>query len=51
MAQLILPIAKAKNVESYKKELLALVAMAHDGHANLWNSLDVRAPVGKCRLP
>ena len=51
LAEFIPRIATAKNIESYKKELLALVAMAHDGHANLWNSLDVRPPVGKCRLP
>ncbi|MFZ0803318.1 MAG: S41 family peptidase [Terriglobales bacterium] len=51
LAEFIPRIALAKNPESYKKELLALVAKANDGHANLWGSLDVRPPVGKCQLP
>jgi C-terminal processing protease CtpA/Prc len=51
LAEFIPRIALAKNPESYKKELLALVAEANDGHANLLGSLDVRPPVGKCQLP
>jgi len=51
LAEFIPRIAIAKSVESYKQELLALVARAHDGHANLWGSLDVRPPKGKCQLP
>jgi Peptidase family S41 len=50
LAEFVPRIETAKNVESYKQELLALVAKAHDGHANLWSSLDVRPPVGKCQL-
>jgi len=51
LAQFISRIALAKNAEAYELELLALVAKTHDGHANLWSSLQVRPPVGKCRLP
>ena len=44
-------IALAKDSESYQRELMALIAKVHDGHANLWSSLDVRPPTGKCELP
>jgi hypothetical protein len=51
LAQFIPRIALAKNAEAYKRDLLALIAKAHDGHANLWSSLQVRPPVGDCQLP
>jgi hypothetical protein len=51
LAQFIPRIVLAKNAEAYKRELLALIAKARDGHANLWSSLQVRPPVGECRLP
>jgi hypothetical protein len=44
-------IALAKTSEDYQRELIALIAMDHDTHANLWSSLKVRPPVGDCRLP
>ena len=44
-------IALAKTSDEYQRELMALIAMIHDTHANLWNSLNVRPPVGECRLP
>jgi len=44
-------IALADNSESYQRELMALMAKVHDGHANLWSSLEVRPPVGKCQVP
>lgn len=44
-------IALAKTSEDYQRELMALIAMVHDTHANLWSSLSVRPPVGECRLP
>jgi C-terminal processing protease CtpA/Prc len=31
--------------------MMALIARVHDTHANLWNSLAVRPPVGACQLP
>jgi len=51
LAEFIPRIALAKNAESYRQEVLALVAQARDGHANLWNALDARPPVGNCQLP
>jgi C-terminal processing protease CtpA/Prc len=44
-------IASAKNAEAYQLELMALITKAHDGHANLWSSLQARPPIGKCQLP
>jgi len=44
-------IALAKNADAYQRELMALIARAHDTHANLWSSLRVRPPVGDCQLP
>jgi C-terminal processing protease CtpA/Prc len=43
-------IALAKTAESYRLEMLALIAEIRDGHAGLW-PLDVRPPAGKCQLP
>jgi len=51
LAEFIPRIALAPNTDAYKRELMALIAKAHDGHANLWSSLDVRPPAGKCQLP
>jgi hypothetical protein len=51
LAEFIPRIATASTVDGYKQQLFALVAMMHDGHANLWNSMDVRPPAGKCQLP
>ena len=44
-------IALAKDKQAYKLELIALIARVHDTHANLWSGLDVRPPIGPCRLP
>ena len=51
LIQFIPRIALAESADAYQRELLAFVAKAHDGHANLWGSLAVRPPVGKCLLP
>ena len=51
LAEFIPLLAKAKDAESYKRQLLLLVAEVHDGHAGLWNALEVRPPEGKCRIP
>jgi C-terminal processing protease CtpA/Prc len=51
LAEFIPRIARAKNVEDYRLEMLALIAEARDGHANLWESFNDRPPVGKCQLP
>lgn len=44
-------VALTKTKESYQLELLRVIAKINDTHANLWSSLDVRPPVGACRLP
>lgn len=44
-------IAVAKTKENYQKELFRVIAKINDSHANLWSSLEVRPPVGPCRLP
>ena len=51
LAEFIPRIALAKTSDEYKLELMALIARAHDTHANLWSSLDVRPPTGQCQLP
>src|SRR5882672_4332019 len=51
LAEFIPRIALASSADSYRREALALVAKAHDGHANVWNSLNARPPVGECRVP
>jgi len=50
LAQFIPRITLATSRESYQRELMALIARAHDSHANLWTPLDVRPPTGACRL-
>jgi hypothetical protein len=51
LVEFIPRIALAKDAETYQRELMAVIARAHDGHANLWSSLAVRPPEGKCVLP
>jgi C-terminal processing protease CtpA/Prc len=51
LSQFVPRIGLAKTPEAYQRELMALIARAHDSHANLWSSLRVRPPVGTCGLP
>jgi C-terminal processing protease CtpA/Prc len=51
MSEFIPKIALAKHAEAYQLQLMALIAKAHDSHANLWSSLQVRPPLGDCQLP
>lgn len=44
-------IAMAGDSDTYKREMLALIARVHDTHANLWSSLDARPPTGACQIP
>ena len=44
-------IALAKTAGDYHRELMALIAQAHDTHSNLWSSLQDRPPVGPCAIP
>jgi len=51
LSQFVPRIGLARTPEAYQRELMALIARAHDTHANLWSSLRVRPPVGACGLP
>ncbi len=51
LAAFIPGIALADSKDTYQRELMALIARAHDSHSNLWSSLHVRPPVGECQLP
>ena len=44
-------IALATDAQAYKREMMELIGMVHDTHANLWGSLESRPPVGDCQLP
>lgn len=50
LTEFIPRVGLAKNAESYQRELMALIARAHDGHANLWSAQQNRPPVGNCQL-
>ena len=51
LTEFIPKLALAKDRTAYQLAMLELVAKANDTHANLWSSLDVRPPAGKCALP
>jgi C-terminal processing protease CtpA/Prc len=44
-------VVLAKDRAAYELAMIAVIARIHDTHANLWSSLRVRAPLGKCQLP
>jgi C-terminal processing protease CtpA/Prc len=51
LAEFIPRLALAKSKDDYTLQMMALIGRAHDGHANLWNSLTVRPPTGTCQFP
>lgn len=51
LAEFIPKLGLAKDFNSYQLQMMALIAMVHDTHANLWSSINVRPPVGDCHLP
>ncbi|HEY2116767.1 MAG TPA: S41 family peptidase [Candidatus Angelobacter sp.] len=51
LTEFIPRIALAKTKDDYTLQVMALIGRAHDGHANLWNSLAVRPPTGNCQFP
>jgi C-terminal processing protease CtpA/Prc len=51
LTEFIPRVALAKDKNAYKLELIQLIGRIHDTHANLWTGLDVRPPVGECRIP
>lgn len=44
-------LTAARTRDDYAAAMMALIARAHDTHANLWNALDVRPPRGKAQVP
>lgn len=51
LAEFIPRLVMANDHIAYELQLMALIAMIHDSHANLWGSLKVRPPVGPCHIP
>ncbi|MGH8147128.1 MAG: S41 family peptidase [Rhodanobacteraceae bacterium] len=51
LATFIPKLVLAKDRTEYQLQMMALIAEAHDTHANLWSSLAVRPPAGRCYLP
>ena len=51
LAQLVPGVMLAGTPKDYQLAMMAAIARLHDGHANLWSSLDVRPPEGACELP
>jgi hypothetical protein len=51
LGEMLPRVALAKEGDTYKREMMALIARVHDTHANLWSSINVRPPVGTCQLP
>ena len=44
-------LALAHTRTVYELALMRFIAEVHDSHANLWSALEVRPPVGACRIP
>jgi C-terminal processing protease CtpA/Prc len=51
LTEYIPKIALAETADDYKRQFLTLIARIHDTHANLWSSLNVRPPAGRCQVP
>ncbi len=51
LAEFIPKVALAKDKDAYTLALIEAIAKANDTHANLWTSLDLRPPSGKCARP
>lgn len=51
LAKFIPRLALAKDRNSYALQLMALIAMIHDSHANLWSSEKLQPPAGRCHFP
>ncbi|WP_082616515.1 S41 family peptidase [Massilia sp. Root418] len=44
-------VALARDRAGFEREMLAVTARVNDTHTNLWNTVQVRPPVGRCDLP
>jgi C-terminal processing protease CtpA/Prc len=43
-------LALARSKQDYVLSLFALISQVRDSHAGLWNAVDMRPPVGACRI-
>jgi C-terminal processing protease CtpA/Prc len=44
-------VALARSSDAYQLAMMALIAKANDTHTNLWSSIRLRPPTGKCQFP
>jgi C-terminal processing protease CtpA/Prc len=44
-------LASARDADDYRRAMIALLARARDGHANVWSDVAARPPQGICQLP
>jgi hypothetical protein len=51
LGEFIPRLAAVTTRDAYRLEMIALVARVNDCHANVWNAIDARPPLGECRLP
>ncbi|HET7497559.1 MAG TPA: S41 family peptidase [Candidatus Eisenbacteria bacterium] len=51
LAEFIPKLLHAADRDAYRLAMIDLVVRIRDGHANVWNAIDVRPPRGGCRLP
>jgi hypothetical protein len=51
LAEFIPKLLRAGDRDAYRLAMIDLVVRIRDGHANVWNAIDVRPPRGGCRLP
>jgi len=51
LAEFIPRVLRARDRDEYRLAMIDLVVQIHDGHANVWNAIEVRPPRGGCRLP
>ena len=51
LRQSIPKVALAKDRPGYELAMMEVIARVNDTHSNLWTSLQVRPPLGRCKLP
>lgn len=51
LTEFIPKVLRARDRDEYRLAMIDAVVRIHDGHANVWNAIDVRPPRGGCRLP
>jgi hypothetical protein len=51
LAEFIPQIGLSTGIADYQQQLMQFIARIHDTHANLWNAVGSRPPIGPCQLP